>query len=256
MKTVVFFLCFAVVSSNCLGNPNTIFHSVINLQNKYSNKITMLNQADFEKAEKLFFQGQLSQAKLLFEAFLIENPNHLKTLEYLGDINGTEKNWDQAIFYYNKLKILKPSEANFFYKYGGALGMKAKNSNKFKAIGMISDVRTSFEKAITINPKHIDARWALIELYLQLPGIIGGSERKANKYASELLKISPVDGYLAKGKIEEYFGRYLEAEKKYKLAIEVGKSKICYQKLADLYKNKLKQPEKAKAVLAEFEKKG
>ena len=132
------------------------------------------------------------------------------------------------------------------------MGMLAKESNKFKALGMIGDVRKSFEKAIELNPKHIDARWALIELYLQLPGIVGGSESKANRYANELLNISPVDGYLAKGRIAEYFDRFPTAEKYYKLAVEIGGSRTSYQKLADLYKNKMNKPEKARATWAEF----
>ncbi|PWA04946.1 tetratricopeptide repeat protein [Flavobacterium psychrotolerans] len=213
-------------------------------------------QLDFNKAEKYFQQGQFSQAKVLFENIVKDNPNHLKGLEYLGDIQGSLQNWDKSISYYKRLKKLKPSEANYYYKYGGALGMKAKESNTFKALGMIGEVKSSFEKAIQLNPKHIEARWALIELYLQLPGIIGGSEAKATQYANELAKLSPVDGYLSKGHIAEYFERYGEAAKQYKLAIEVGKSKVCYQKLADLYKNKMKQPEKAKLILEDFEKIG
>ena len=132
--------------------------------------------------------------------------------------------------------------------------MKAKESNKFVALSMIGDVKSAFEKAISLNPKHIEARWALIELYLQLPGIVGGSERKANRYAEELYKISPVDGYLARGKIAEYFYRYKEAEKHYSSAFRIGKSSATYQKLADLYKNKLRQPEKALLLKKEFEK--
>lgn len=214
------------------------------------------SQADFDKAEKLFRQEKYAAAKSIFEESLSQNPNHLKSIEYLGDIAGQTQDWDNAIFYYQKLKKAKPSEANYHYKYGGALGMKAKESNKFKALGMIGDVKESFEKAIALNPKHIDARWALIELYIQLPGIVGGSERKALMYANELMKISPVDGYLSKGHIAEYFNRYKEAEKNYRKAIEIGSSKTTYQKLANLYKNKLKQPEKAKEVMEAFAKKG
>jgi|JI10StandDraft_1071094.scaffolds.fasta_scaffold31605_2 tetratricopeptide (TPR) repeat protein len=212
-------------------------------------------QSDFAKAEKLYQQGQIAESKIVFETILKENPYHLKTIEYLGDIEGKSKNWDSTIFYYEQLKKLKPTEANYYYKYGGALGMKAKESNKFVAMRMIGDIKSSFEKAIQLNPKHVEARWALIELYLQLPAIIGGSESKAIRYSNELLKISLVDGYLSRGHIAEYFGRYSEAEKYYKLAIEVGKSKNCYQKLSDLYKNKMKQPEKAKLVLQDFERK-
>jgi tetratricopeptide (TPR) repeat protein len=221
----------------------------------FLNPIFVMSQNDFAKAEKLYQQGQISQAKIIFEAILKENPNHLKVIEYLGDIEGNAQNWDSTIFYYKRLKELNPKEADYYYKYGGALGMKAKESNKIKALSMIGEVKSSFEKAIQLNPKHIGARWALIELYLQLPAIIGGSETKAIQYSNQLLRLSPVDGYLSRGHIAEYFGKYSEAEKQYKLAIEVGKSKTCYQKLSDLYKNKMKQPERAKLVLQDFERK-
>lgn len=217
----------------------------------------MINaQPNFEKAEKLFSQKKYNLAKPLFENVVKENPNHLKALEYLGDIEGQLKAWENAMIYYGKLKKLQPSEANFHYKYGGCLGMKAKEVNKFKALGMISDIKLSFEKALELNPKHIEARWALIQLYIELPGIVGGSERKAQIYANELLKFSAVDGYLAKGHIAEYFDRYREAEKNYQKAIQVGGSKHTYEKLANLYKNKLNQPEKAKDVMDTFSRKG
>jgi hypothetical protein len=41
-----------------------------------------------------------------------------------------------------KLKQIKPSEANYSYKYGGALGMKALEVNKFKALGMIGEIKS------------------------------------------------------------------------------------------------------------------
>jgi tetratricopeptide (TPR) repeat protein len=204
-----------------------------------------MSQSDFDKAEKLFNANNFEQSSILFESYLKENPNNLKTLEYLGDIEGHNKSWDKAIYYYRKLKQLKPSEANYYYKFGGVLGMKAKDSNKFVALGMISDVKAAFEKAIILNPKHLEARWALIELYLQLPGIVGGSERKALRYANELSQLSTIDGYLE---------RYSEAEMYYKKAVEVGKSKKSYQILANLYKNKMRQPEKAKSVLEDLER--
>ena len=211
------------------------------------------SQADFFQAEKLFNQANYNQAKPIFIEYLKENPNHLKTLEYLGDIEGHSKSWDKAIFYYKKLKNSNPKDANYYYKYGGCLGMKAKECNKFKALSMVGEIKSSFEKAIELNPNHIEARWALIELYLQLPGIVGGSERKAQKYAAELFKISPVDGYLAKGHISEYFEKYKEAEKNYCKAISIGHSKNTFQKLYNLYCYKLKDLVKAKKLKKEYE---
>ena len=110
---------------------------------------------------------------------------------------------------------------------------------------MISEIKQSFEKAIELNPKHIPARWALVELYIQLPGIVGGSERKARKYSDELLAISPVDGYLSKGRIEVYFENYDKAEVQLLKAYEIGNSKTTYQKLFDFYTKILKNSKKA-----------
>ena len=49
----------------------------------------LLAQNDFVKAEKLFLQEKYSVAKPLFENYLNDNPTNMKTLEYLGDIEGT-----------------------------------------------------------------------------------------------------------------------------------------------------------------------
>lgn len=212
-------------------------------------------QSDFDKAEKLFEQKKFTSAEPLFKSHLIQKPNDSKTIEYLGDIAGHQKQWDDAIGYYRKLKMQFPKNANYHYKFGGALGMKAKASNKFKALGMIDDIKTAFETAAKLDARHIDTRWALVMLYVELPGIVGGSEAKAQKYANELALLSPVDGYLSKGHISEYFKRYKEAEKNYLKAIEVGQSKTGYQKLADLYKNKMNSPEKAKQILDLYQKK-
>ncbi len=211
-------------------------------------------QNEFQKGEKQFLAGNYSQARSILEKVVAKNPANIKALEYLGDIESFAAHWDAALPYYEKLKSLAPNEANYFYKYGGVLGMIAKESNKFKALSLIGDIRESFEKAISLDKSHVEARWALIELYLQLPAIVGGSESKAEKYASQLIAISPVDGYLAKGYIAEYFNRYKTAETNYKKAISIGQSKLTYEKLASLYRNKMNQPQKAAMVLADYKK--
>ena len=212
----------------------------------------VLSQTSFEKADKLFSQEKYAAAKPIYESILKDTPTNLKVIENLGDIEIHLKNWDKAISYYQSLKKLKPSEANYYYKYGGALGLKSQAGGKWVAIRLIGDMKASFEKAISLNPKHIEARWAMIEYYLQVPGLFGGSEKKAQRYVNELMTLSPVDGYLAKGRIDEYFERYKSAERNYIKAIEVGGSKTTYERLASLYKVKLMQPEKAIKVLEEY----
>ena len=212
----------------------------------------LFSQSDFEKGEKLFAQKKYNEAQQSFQEFLKVQPNHSKTIEYLGDIAGVKKDWDEAIPYYKKLKISYPNNATYWYKYGGAMGMKAKESNKFKALGMIDEVEQSFLTAAKLDENHIDTRWALVVLYIELPAIIGGSEKKSQHYANELMLLSKVDGYLAKGHIDVYFSRYAKAEMNYKKAHEIGNSKTTFEKLYDLYLNKIKDKTKANKLKQEF----
>ena len=214
----------------------------------------MMAETDFEKAEKLYKQEKYDQAKTLFESYLKSNPNHYKTVEFLGDIAGHQKKWDEAIKQYKVLKTQFPKTANYWYKYGGAIGMKAKSVNKFKALGMIDDVENAFLTAAKLDVKHIDSRWALVMLYIELPGIVGGSETKAIKYSNELMELSKVDGYLSKGYIDEYFNRYKKAEANYIQAHEIGNSKTTFQKLYNLYLNKIKDKAKGTKLKEKFEK--
>lgn len=204
-------------------------------------------QTSFEKAEQLFKAENFRSAKPLFEQHLKSHPNDRKTIEYLGDIAGYAKDWNEAMDYYEQLVDADERNANYHFKYGGALGMKALSISKIRAATYIGDIKEHFEAAARLDPKHIEARWALVEFYIQLPGIIGGSEAKSIKYANQLLEISPVDGYLANGYVAEYSDRPKDAEAFYKKAIAVGGSPHTYEKLTEHYE-KNNEPEKAIAT--------
>ncbi len=212
------------------------------------------SQTDFEKGSQLFALQQFGQARPFFENDLRDHPNREQSLVFLGDIAGHLQQWEKAASLYKTLSEKRPTRADYQYKYGGALAMVARGSNKLYALMLVGEIESAFITAIKNDPKHVEARWALVELYLQLPGIAGGSEQKAMHYANELARLSVVDGYLSKGRIAEYFKRYAVAEQYYRKAVEVGKSRTCHQKLADLYQNKMKQPEKAREVWAEYYK--
>jgi tetratricopeptide (TPR) repeat protein len=201
-------------------------------------------QTKYERAEEYFKQENFSKAKPIFEAYLKQYPNDKKTREYLGDIAAYGKNWEVAIFFYKELSGEEPQNANYHFKYGAALGMKAMSISRIRAVTYIGDIKHELEQAATLDPNHIEARWALIEFYIQLPGIFGGSENKAIAYATELGKISKVDGYLANGYIAEYSNRPQDAERYYKKAIEIGGSPHTYEKLSSLYE-KNNRPQEA-----------
>lgn len=206
------------------------------------------SQAPILEATKLIEAKSYQQAELKLKAYLLENPNNQEALELYGDALGYQKKWDDAIQTYKSLVSAQSENANYQYKYGGALAMKALSVNKLRAAVIIIDAKNAFLKAADLDPNHIDVRWALVELYMQLPGILGGSKNKSLAYADELDALSKVDGCLAKGYIYEYDDVPVLAEKFYKMAVNIGGSLTCYDKLSNFYQ-KQNQPENAIATI-------
>ncbi|WP_417199140.1 tetratricopeptide repeat protein [Bizionia sp.] len=211
-------------------------------------------QQTLDDVALLLEQKYYKQAETLVKPYVNANPTNQRAVELLGDAYGYQAKWDAAISQYETLVVMDPNKANFHYKYGGAMGMKALEVNKVSAFMLIDDIEDAFLKAAELDIKHINTRWALVELYMQLPGIVGGSVKKSLKYANELEALSKVDGYLAKGYIYEYDDEPELAETYYKRAITTGGSITCFDKLSSFYE-KQQQPEKAIATIEASQKK-
>ncbi|MCB9425580.1 MAG: hypothetical protein H6584_00920 [Flavobacteriales bacterium] len=230
------------------GKSNTIKKSIKGIVLLVLFPFLTLAQTDTLRPIELFRADRLGEAQRLFLQWLEKNPNSETATKYLGEIAGQRKQWKEAEGYFQKLKQDHPTTADYHFKYGGALAMQAQEMNIISVVYYLGDIIGSFEKAIQYQPNHIEARWALIEVYIQLPGILGGSREKAWKYADELMEISPVDGYLSKGHVEEFYKNYELAEQYFLKAVKIsGGSKNSYKRLISLYK-KMKEEGKAEAI--------
>lgn len=194
-----------------------------------------LGQSLKSNVDLLIEQKKFVKAQDTLQTILKIKPNDLEAIELLGDVFSNKKDWDQAIEQYEKLVELNSEVANYQYKYGGALGMKALTVNKLRALSYLGDMEEAFLKAAELDPTHIENLWALIRYYLHVPGILGGSKEKAWKYTDDLMALSPVDGYLAKGHFYEDEEDFEKAELYYEMAVKIGGSFNCYKHLYDLY---------------------
>ncbi len=206
-------------------------------------------QSAVAKAEKLSSQSNHKEALPIYLSLLESKPKDTLLLRQTGYTYGQMEQYEKATKIYERLLAANESNANYHFYYGGSMGLWAKNASKFKALGLLDDVKYHLKKAADLDSKHIETRWALVQLYVELPGIIGGSISTSRKYARELQAISPVDGYLATGFIEEYEKEYKAAEAAYKKAIDLGGSPLTYQKLATLYSDKMDREQDARLVL-------
>lgn len=183
--------------------------------------ITMSSQNDISKAQTLLNSGDHQAA----EKLLLAHDSELKAIELLGDIYSFRQHWDAAISHYEKLVKAKPNDANYNFKFGGAMGMKAYYGSKFQAAMLIGDVKKHLLKAAELDPQHAESRRALVELYMQIPGFVGGSQTIAKSYASELHRINELDGLLADAYIYKFLDYQKLAETKYEAAIKLSRRK-------------------------------
>lgn len=134
---------------------------------------------------------------------LKNSPNDLDALESLGDIYSSIGSWYKALESYEKLVLLEDNNSNYQFKYGGVLAMLAKNGSKLKSLSFLKQAKTAFDKAEYLNPNSIELYWAQIELYSQLPIILGGDFEKAWQYSNKLEKLSKLNGFFAKAYISK-----------------------------------------------------
>ncbi|MDT0644800.1 hypothetical protein RM553_18310 [Zunongwangia sp. F363] len=171
-------------------------------------------QADLLGAVQYLENGEINKAEKIFWA----NREQEKAMEYLGDIASFKKDWDTAISRYKELVVKYPETADYHFKLGGAMGLKALNGSKFSAAFLLGDIKKHLIQAARLDSMHAPSRRALVELHMQLPAILGGDEELAAKYQRELTAINAVDAWLAKAFI------YAEKEKKREAGISISKA--------------------------------
>ncbi|TRO65712.1 tetratricopeptide repeat protein [Christiangramia sabulilitoris] len=175
-------------------------------------------QKTINNGEKLLRSGEIEEAREIF----VQHKDNPQALEYLGDIASFNKNWEEAIKNYKTLVEIDPDNAMYNFKLGGALGMKAYYGSKIEAAMVLGDVKKYLRNAADLDAGHLEARRALVEFYMQIPGFLGGSESMAKSYASDLDRLNEVDAHLADAyiyKVQEYEDL---AKLKYEEAIAVA----------------------------------
>jgi len=133
-----------------------------------------------------------------------ENPNNEILIKKLGDCYGFIKDWDNAIIQYQKLIELDSDNSVYNYKLGGTLAAKANETNRFKSLSLINKSKKYLLKSVELDNKNKPAMWVLIQIYTELPQLLGGSKSLALQYANELEIISLIDGLFAKKYIYDF----------------------------------------------------
>lgn len=88
-----------------------------------------------------------------------------------------------AIGQAEKCVELQPKAAACHYALGAVLGVQALSEGMLKMMGSVGRIKAALQQALDLAPGWHPARSALVEFYLQAPGVVGGSISKARELA-------------------------------------------------------------------------
>ena len=129
----------------------------------------------------------------------IHKTNNLnqEVLIKLGEDYAAEKDWEKAIYYYDKLVNIDPENSDYLYRLGGTQAAYSQVVNKFRVLSIINSAKKNLIKSASLDTNHIYSRWALVQILTELPKFLGGNKTTALDYSKEIYDISKIHGLLA-----------------------------------------------------------
>ena len=129
----------------------------------------------------------------------IHKTNNLnqEVLIKLGEEYAAEKDWEKAIYYYDKLVNIDPENSDYLYRLGGTQAAYSEVVNKFRVLSIVNSAKKNLIKSATLDTNHIYSRWALVQILTELPKFLGGNKTTALDYSKEIYDISKIHGLLA-----------------------------------------------------------
>lgn len=155
---------------------------------------------------------------------------------YLGRIAVIEDRSDEAVALFERAIKADDRNADYHAWLGVALGLQAREAGRFRQAMLAKRAKGEFERALTLDPRQLDAREGLVRYYSIAPGIAGGSKRRARDHAAEIARVSAMRGHIANGMILESEKDFAGAERAYSAAAAAAPDSAApYMALGGLY---------------------
>jgi tetratricopeptide (TPR) repeat protein len=173
-----------------------------------------------QQATAAFEQGNHAEAERLFKAIAAREPKSAPAHYYLGRIAFSKEEVETAVASFEKAVSLSPRTSDYHFWLGRAYGQQAMQASLFSKGSLAKKVQHEFETAVQLDPRNTDARMGLIDFYLLAPGIMGGSDEKAQAQVDAIRRYAPMDGYNAAARIYRQNKKPDLAEQEYRAAVK------------------------------------
>jgi tetratricopeptide (TPR) repeat protein len=104
-------------------------------------------------------------------------------------------------------------QAVCFYALGSVQGIQALAGGAMKAISMAGKVKSNLTRALELDPTLFEARRGLVQFYLLVPGMVGGSTSKARDLAAAVQASQPEQAKLLRALVAAKDKNWVEEER-------------------------------------------
>lgn len=166
--------------------------------------LPLLAAADSLETPRRLFEGFDPNALAALQALTRSEPDNAEAFSLLGRAQLRAGDPEAAVESLERAVKLDPTKAERHYLLGQAYGSNINNVGMLSKLGYAGKIRSAFARAVELDPDHINSRFALLQYYLQAPGIAGGSEDKARAQAAEIARRNPARGHAARAQLLQY----------------------------------------------------
>lgn len=108
---------------------------------------------------------------------------------------------DEAVKLGEQCVAAHPQHSGCYLAAGNALGAKARHAGPLAAMGDATRIRDDFLKAVELDPRNTDARFALLDYYIQAPRLVGGGKARARALAAQTEAVNPAAARLMQAQL-------------------------------------------------------
>ncbi len=146
----------------------------------------------FDETRARISRREFRDVEVELEQYLREEPGNAEAWELLGLARHGRWDFEGAATAYRKALDLGRENAELLRGWVETKGRSSGNVSLFFNAGSL---RKDLERALELEPGHVETRAFLAAFYYMVPRILGGDKKKADRLIAELVEMSPPDGY-------------------------------------------------------------
>ena len=174
---------------------------------------------DLQQAEEHYRRTDYGAA---LRILLPYSPKNASVYALIGKTYFMDGQYRESTAYFEKAIAEDSSNSGYYDWLGRAYGRRAEEAVFVAAIPFASKTRESFERAVALDSRNLEALGDLFEYYLQAPGIVGGGVDKAQNIAVRIGQVSEIESHYVRARLAEKRKDHAAAEQEYRKAMDLA----------------------------------